>query len=298
MAKAQKAGAGHDTGKVKRRGARSRETWRRLKKNKVAFVSLFILIALAAIALLADVIAPYPYSEQNPADFLQKSSAEHLFGTDQYGRDIFSRVLYDARISLSVGFIAVGVALVSGGLLGAIAGFYGGRVDNVIMRCMDILLSIPSVLLALAIVAAFGTSVINLMIATGISTVPSYARLVRSSILSIKDQEFVEAARAVGTSDAVIITQHILPNCLAPILVQATFGVATAILTVAGLSFVGLGLQPPIPEWGSMLSDARTYIRDYAYMMVPPAVAIALTVFCLNALGDGLRDALDPKLRD
>ena len=298
MAKAQKAGAGHDAGKMKRRDARSGETWRRLKKNKVAFVSLFILIALAAIALLADVIAPYPYSEQNPANFLQKPSAEHIFGTDQYGRDIFSRVLYGARISLSVGFIAVGVALVSGGLLGAIAGFYGGRVDNIIMRCMDILLSIPSVLLALAIVAAFGTSVINLMIATGISTVPSYARLVRSSILSIKDQEFVEAARAVGTSDAIIITQHILPNCLAPILVQATFGVATAILTVAGLSFVGLGLQPPIPEWGSMLSDARTYIRDYAYMMLPPAVAIALTVVCLNALGDGLRDALDPKLRD
>ena len=166
------------------------------------------------------------------------------------------------------------------------------------MRCMDILLSIPSVLLALAIVAAFGTSIINLMIATGISTVPSYARLIRAEILSIKDQEFIEAARAVGTNDFVIITKHILPNCLAPILVQATFGVATAILTVAGLSFVGLGLQPPIPEWGSMLSDVRAYIRGYAYMMVPPAVAIAITVFCLNSLGDGLRDALDPKLRN
>lgn len=274
------------------------ETWQRLRKNKVAYVSFYILLLLGGIALLADVIAPYAYSEQNLTNILRRPSAEHWFGTDQYGRDIFSRVLYGARISLSVGFIAVGVALVVGGMLGAIAGFYGGKIDNVIMRCMDILLSIPSVLLALAIVATFGTSIINLMIATGISTVPSYARLIRAAILSIKDQEFVEAARAVGTNDFVIITQHILPNCLAPILVQATFGVATAILTVAGLSFVGLGLQPPIPEWGSMLSDARTYIRDYAYMMVPPSIAIALTVFCLNSLGDGLRDALDPKLRD
>lgn len=274
------------------------ETWRRLKKNRVAYISVYVLLLLGIVALLADVLAPYSYSEQNLTDILQKPSLKHLFGTDQYGRDIFSRVLFGARISLSVGFVAVAVALVVGGILGSVAGFYGGGIDNVIMRCMDIMLSIPSVLLALAIVAVFGTSTVNLMIATGVSTVPSYARLIRAAILSIKDQEFVEAARAVGTSDMVIITKHILPNCLAPILVQATFGVATAILTVAGLSFVGLGLQPPIPEWGSMLSDARTYIRDYSYMMVSPSVAIALTVFCLNALGDGLRDALDPKLRN
>ena len=281
-----------------RSNSKFQETWTRLKKNKVAFASLFILLILFLIAVFADLIAPYSYSEQNLTNILQKPSSEHWFGTDQYGRDIFSRVIYGSRISLSVGFVAVGVALLAGGILGAIAGFYGGRVDNVIMRCMDILLSIPSVLLALAIVAAFGTSIINLMIAAGISTVPSYARLIRAEILSIKDQEYIEAARAVGTNDFIIITKHIIPNCLAPILVQATFGVATAILTVAGLSFVGLGLQPPIPEWGSMLSDVRAYIRGYAYMMVPPAVAIAITVFCLNSLGDGLRDALDPKLRN
>lgn len=281
-----------------RSNSKFQETWTRLKKNKVAFASLFILLILFLIAVFADLIAPYSYSEQNLTNILQKPSSAHWFGTDQYGRDIFSRVIYGSRISLSVGFVAVGVALLAGGILGAIAGFYGGRVDNVIMRCMDILLSIPSVLLALAIVAAFGTSIINLMIATGISTVPSYARLIRAEILSIKDQEYIEAARAVGTNDFIIITKHIIPNCLAPILVQATFGVATAILTVAGLSFVGLGLQPPIPEWGSMLSDVRAYIRGYAYMMVPPAVAIAITVFCLNSLGDGLRDALDPKLRN
>ncbi len=274
------------------------ETWVRLKKNKVAFASLWILLFLIVVAVFAGLIAPYPYSMQNPSNILQKPSLKHIFGTDQYGRDIFSRVVYGARISLSVGFIAVGVALLAGGFFGAIAGFYGGWLDNVIMRCMDILLSIPSVLLALAIVAAFGTSLPNLMLATGVSTIPGYARLVRATILTIKNQEYVEAARAVGTNDFEIITRQILPNCMAPILVQATFGVATAILTIAGLSFVGLGLQPPIPEWGSMLSDARAYIRGYSYMLVSPAVAIAITVFCLNSLGDGLRDALDPKLRD
>lgn len=273
------------------------ETWVRLKKSKVAFASLWILLFLIVVAVFAGLIAPYPYSAQNPSNILQKPSLKHIFGTDQYGRDIFSRVVYGARISLSVGFIAVGVALFAGGFLGSIAGFYGGWLDNVIMRCMDILLSIPSVLLALAIVAAFGTSLPNLMLATGISTIPGYARLVRATILTIKNQEYVEAARAVGTNDFEIITKQILPNCMAPILVQATFGVATAILTIAGLSFVGLGLQPPIPEWGSMLSDARAYIRGYSYMLVSPAAAIAITVFCLNSLGDGLRDALDPKLR-
>lgn len=274
------------------------ETWRRLKKNRIAAVSLFVLLFLVFLSVFADWIAPYSYFEQNLRDLLQGPSREHWLGTDQYGRDILSRLIYGTRISLSVGVVAVGLALLLGGILGAIAGYYGKRVDNLIMRCMDIMLSIPSVLLALAIVATFGTSLLNLMIATGVSTIPGYARLIRAEILSNKDQEYVEAARAVGAGDFEIITKHILPNCMAPILVQATFGVATAILTVAGLSFVGLGLQPPIPEWGSMLSEARSYIRDYAYMMVSPALAIALTVFCLNCLGDGLRDALDPKLRN
>ena len=183
-----------------RGNSKFQETWTRLKKNKVAFASLFILLILFLIAVFADLIAPYSYSEQNLTNILQKPSSEHWFGTDQYGRDIFSRVIYGSRISLSVGFVAVGVALLAGGILGAIAGFYGGRVDNVIMRCMDILLSIPSVLLALAIVAAFGTSIINLMIATGISTVPSYARLIRAEILSIKDQESVDCCNKNGVA--------------------------------------------------------------------------------------------------
>lgn len=274
------------------------ETWRRLKKNKIAAVSLFVLLFLVFLSIFADWVAPYSYFEQNLTDLLQGPSKEHWLGTDQYGRDILSRLIYGTRISLSVGAVAVGLALLLGGVLGAIAGYYGKKADNLIMRCMDIMLSIPSVLLALAIVATFGTSLLNLMIATGVSTIPGYARLIRAEILSTKDQEYVEAARAVGAGDFEIITKHILPNCMAPILVQATFGVATAILTVAGLSFVGLGLQPPIPEWGSMLSEARSYIRDYTYMMISPALAIALTVFCLNSLGDGLRDALDPKLRN
>ena len=290
----------------KRKGAKGRlknsylagETFRRLKKNKIATVSLFVLLFLVFLSIFADWIAPYSYFEQNLRDLLQGPSKAHWLGTDQYGRDILSRLIYGTRISLSVGVVAVGLALLLGGILGAAAGYYGKRVDNMIMRCMDIMLSIPSVLLALAIVATFGTSLLNLMIATGVSTIPGYARLIRAEILSNKDQEYVEAARAVGAGDFEIITKHILPNCMAPILVQATFGVATAILTVAGLSFVGLGLQPPIPEWGSMLSEARSYIRDYAYMLISPAAAIALTVFCLNALGDGLRDALDPKLKD
>lgn len=274
------------------------ETFRRLKRNKVATVSLFVLLFLVFLSIFADLIAPYSYSEQNLSDLLQAPSRAHWLGTDQYGRDILSRLIYGTRISMSVGVVAVGLALLTGGILGAIAGYYGKKADNLIMRCMDIMLSIPSVLLALAIVATFGTSLLNLMIATSVSTVPGYARLIRAEILTNKDQEYVEAARAVGAGDFEIITKHILPNCMAPILVQATFGVATAILTVAGLSFVGLGLQPPTPEWGSMLSEARNYIRDYAYMLISPAAAIALTVFCLNSLGDGLRDALDPKLRN
>lgn len=290
----------------KRKGSKGRlkngylagETLRRLKKNRIATASLLVLLFLVFLSIFADWIAPYSYFEQNLRDLLQGPSKAHWLGTDQYGRDILSRLIYGTRISLSVGVVAVGLALLLGGILGAAAGYYGKRVDNLIMRCMDIMLSIPSVLLALAIVATFGTSLLNLMIATGVSTIPGYARLIRAEILSNKDQEYVEAARAVGAGDFEIITKHILPNCMAPILVQATFGVATAILTVAGLSFVGLGLQPPIPEWGSMLSEARSYIRDYAYMLISPAVAIALTVFCLNALGDGLRDALDPKLRN
>lgn len=274
------------------------ETWKRLKKSKLALVGLIILIILFLVAIFANVIAPYGYAEQNLKVTFQSPSVNHIFGTDEFGRDIFSRVVFGSRISLQVGFIAVTIAVIIGGILGAMAGYYGGTIDNVIMRSMDVLLAIPQILLAISIVAALGPGLVNLMIAVGISSIPGYARIVRASVLSVKDQEFVEAARAVGSSDARIIFKHIIPNVMAPIIVQATLGVALAILTAAGLSFIGLGIQPPTPEWGSMLSSGRGYIRDYWYMTMFPGLAIVITIFSLNVLGDGLRDALDPRLKN
>ena len=274
------------------------ETWKRLKKSKLAVVGLVIIIILFLVAIFANVIAPYGYAKQNLQATFQSPSAKHIFGTDEFGRDIFSRVVFGSRISLEVGFIAVTIAVIIGGLLGAMAGYYGGKIDNFIMRSMDVLLAIPQILLAISIVAALGPGLINLMIAVGISSIPGYARIVRASVLSVKDQEFVEAARAVGSSNARIIFKHIIPNVMAPIIVQATLGVALAILTAAGLSFIGLGIQPPTPEWGSMLSSGRGYIRDYWYMTMFPGLAIVITIFALNVLGDGLRDALDPRLKN
>lgn len=274
------------------------EVWKRLKKNKLALVGLAIIILLFLTAVFANVIAPYNYAKQDLQSAFQFPSSKHIFGTDEFGRDIFSRIVYGSRISLEVGFIAVSISVIIGGVLGAIAGYYGGKVDNLIMRVMDVLLAIPQILLAISIVAALGPGLVNLMIAVGISSIPGYARIVRASVLSIKDQEFVEAARAVGSSDLRIIFKHIIPNVLAPIIVQATLGVAIAILTAAGLSFIGLGIQPPTPEWGSMLSGGRGYIRDYWYMTMFPGLAIVITIFALNVLGDGLRDALDPRLKN
>lgn len=269
-----------------------------LKRNKMAMLGLIILIVLVLVAVFADFIAPFRYDKQDLQNAFQHPSSEHIFGTDEFGRDILSRVIYGARISLKVGFVSVGIALVIGGLLGAVAGFYGGRLDNVIMRVMDVLLAIPQTLLAIAIVASLGSGLMNLMIAVGISSIPNYARIVRASVMTIRGEEYIEAARASGTSDAKIIMKHILPNCMAPVIVQVTLGIAGAILNAAGLSFIGLGIQPPDPEWGSMLSGGRDYIRGYAYMTMFPGLAIIITVLSLNLLGDGLRDALDPKLKN
>ncbi|MBQ4419631.1 MAG: ABC transporter permease, partial [Synergistaceae bacterium] len=235
--------------------------------------------------------------KQDLMHMFETPSAEHWLGTDEFGRDILSRLIFGARVSLQVGFIAVGIALVVGGMLGAISGYYSGWLDNSIMRVMDVLLSIPQTLLAIAIVAALGPSLMNLMIAVGISAVPTYARIVRGSVLSIRSMEFIEAARSVGSSDLRIILRHIIPNSMAPIIVQSTLGVASAILNAAGLSFIGLGIQPPNPEWGAMLSGGRQYIRDFPHMTLYPGLAIMFTILALNFLGDGLRDALDPKLK-
>ncbi len=274
------------------------EVWRRLKQNKAAMVGLFIITVLVVSAIFAPWIAPYHYDDQDLLRALQSPSREHLLGTDNFGRDIFSRIVYGSRISLQVGFIAVGISLITGGLLGAIAGYYGGRLDNVVMRGIDILLAIPPILLAISIVASLGHGLRNVMIAVGIASIPTYARIVRASVITIKDQEFVEAAKAVGANDLRIIGRHILPNALAPIIVQGTLGVATAILSAAGLSFIGLGIQPPTPEWGAMLSQGRQFIRDYWHMTTFPGIAIMTTIFGLNLLGDGLRDALDPRLKN
>ncbi|MBP2026331.1 peptide/nickel transport system permease protein [Acetoanaerobium pronyense] len=274
------------------------EVWRRLRQNKSAMVGLGIIIVLILSALLADIVAPFGIDDQNLMNALQTPNSNHWFGTDNFGRDIFSRVVHGSRISLQVGFIAVGIAMITGGILGAIAGYYGGKLDNFIMRMMDILLAIPSILLAISIVAALGPGLSNVMIAVGISSIPSYSRIVRASVLTLKDQEFVEAARAVGANDVRIIGRHIIPNSMAPIIVQATLGVAGAILSAAGLSFIGLGIQPPTPEWGAMLSSGRQFIRDYPHMTAFPGLAIMITIFGLNLLGDGLRDALDPRLKN
>jgi peptide/nickel transport system permease protein len=282
--------------KRKRRGP-FMEVLYRLAKSPLAMFGLAIIALLVFCAIFAEVIAPYSPIKQDLVHMFETPSAEHWLGTDEFGRDILSRLIYGARVSLQVGFIAVGIALVTGGMLGAVSGYYSGWLDNSIMRVMDVLLSIPQTLLAIAIVAALGPSLMNLMIAVGISAVPTYARIVRGSVLSIRSMEFIEAARAVGSSDLRIILKHILPNSMAPIIVQSTLGVASAILNAAGLSFIGLGIQPPNPEWGAMLSGGRQYIRDYPHMTLYPGLAIMLTILALNFLGDGLRDALDPKLK-
>lgn len=273
------------------------EVWRRLRKNKAAVFGLVIIAILLLTALFAPLIAPYHYDEQNLDEAFISPSARHVMGTDNFGRDILSRIIYGSRISLMVGFIAVGIGMVIGGTLGAISAYYGGVTDNILMRLIDVLLAMPNILLAISISAALGPGLVNAMIAVGIGTVPNYARVTRASVLTVKEREYVEAARCIGAKDGRIIVTHIIPNALAPMIVQATLGVASAILSAAALSFIGLGIQPPTPEWGAMLSAGRSYIRDYWYIVTFPGLAIMVTIFALNLFGDGLRDALDPRLK-
>lgn len=283
--------------KKQKRQSRFQEIWRRLKKNRLAMVGLVIIAFLLFCALFPSVLASYGYDDQVLSRANIAPCQEFPFGTDNLGRDVFSRVIYGAGISLRIAIISVGIAAATGIFLGALAGYYGGMVENVIMRGIDILLAIPSILLAISIVAALGTSLVNLMIAVGIGSTPRFARIVHSSILSVKDQEYIEAARCIGVSNSKIILTHVLPNCAAPIIVQATMGLASAILSASSLSFIGLGVEPPMPEWGTMLSAGRQYIRDYWWMVTFPGLAIMMTIFSFNLLGDGLRDALDPKLK-
>lgn len=275
------------------------EIWRRLKKNKGAMVGLAIVCILIFIALFADFLVDYDtdVTGQQIMERLQWPSAEHIMGTDEMGRDLFARVLYGTRISLAVGLVAVTVALIFGVTLGAIAGYYGGALEDVIMRVTDIFAAVPNILMGIVIVAAMGASTINLMIAVGVTSIPMFVRVTRAAVLTVRNQEYVEAARAVGMGEMRIIFSHVLPNCLSPIVVQTTLRVASAIISASSLSFLGLGVPVPSPEWGALLSAGRQFLRTNSYLTFFPGLAILITVLALNMLGDGLRDALDPKLR-
>ncbi|MCK9216604.1 MAG: ABC transporter permease [Firmicutes bacterium] len=284
--------------KVKRRG-QLRSIWNRYKRNKLAMVGLFLMALLVFFSLSAHFIVDYDKAiHQNMQERFQEPSLKHIFGTDQYGRDIFARIIHGAKISIFMGLFNVAIALTIGSIIGSVAGYYGGYIDGIVMRIMDVFLAIPQTLLAISIVAVLGQGVINLMIALIISAIPKFARIVRSAILTVRGQEYIEAARAYGTNDMRIIFKHVMPNAIGPIIVQATLDMAFAILSIASLSFLGLGISPPTPEWGSMLSEGKTYMRDYSYLVVFPGIAIVITVLALNLIGDGLRDALDPRLRN
>ncbi len=274
------------------------EVWRRLKRNRAAIAGGVVVTLFVLIAVLAPVLAPYPPNEGDLTKRLNPPGREHLLGTDSLGRDQLSRVIYGARISLQIQVVAVAIALVIGTLLGMVGGYYGGKLDNFIMRIMDVLLAFPGIFLAISIIAVLGPGLTNLMLAAGIYSVPQFARIVRGSVISLKEKEFVEAARAVGENDLNILFRYLLPNSMAPIIVQTTLRMATVLLTASGLSFLGLGVQPPTPEWGAMLSNARAYLITAPHVATVPGLAIMLVVMGFNLFGDGLRDSLDPRLRD
>lgn len=284
---------------VKQRGYFG-EVFHRLRKNPVAVVSLCFLAALLFCVLFAGVISPYDYTEQNPAERFQLPSAQHIMGTDDYGRDLFTRLLFGGRISLLVAVIAVAIGIVFGILFGSLAGFFGGVADTFLMRCMDVLMAIPGMLLAICVAAALGGGIVNTAIAIAIGTIPIIARQLRSSALLIRDQQYIEAARAFGERYIRIIFKHVIPNTLAPIIVQASLFISGSIMAIAGLSFIGLGVQPPTPEWGNILNNGMTYVYTFSerwHLIVFPACFIILTLLAFSLLGDGLRDAMDPRMR-
>ena len=283
-------------GELKRR-SQAREVWRRLKRNKLAMVGMVIVIVLVLLAVFADVIAPYSYSEQNIAERLQYPSLKHLLGTDNMGRDIFTRIIYGGRVSLLCSVLAIVLSLVVGGVFGCVAGFFGGRTDAIIMRLMDILMAIPGLLLSVAVSAVLGAGVFTTAVAIAVSGIAPSARLLRGQILTVREREFITAAKATGSSDWRTILKHILPNILSPIIVDVSLRVGGNIMMISSLSFIGLGVQAPTPEWGCMLNDGLSYIRDFWPLVTFPGVAIGLTLFGFNLFGDGLRDALDPRLK-
>ena len=285
-------------------GVRSRrqgqfgQVMHRLRKNKVAMVGLVIMILMIIMALLSPWISPYDYAKTSKADRYAGPSAQHWFGCDSMGRDILSRIMYGARASLWLGLMSTLVATVIGVILGSLVGYYGGRVDNIVMRILDIIQAIPGMLLSIAISAALGSGIGNTILALSIGGIPMTVRLLRGSILTVRKQEYIEAAEKINCSKLRVIMSHILPNSIAPVIVSVTMGIGNTILQAASLSYIGLGVQPPTPEWGAMLSEGKSMITKYPHLCIFPGLAIMIVVLSLNMLGDGLRDAMDPKLKN
>ncbi|MCQ6266324.1 ABC transporter permease [Fictibacillus sp. WQ 8-8] len=271
---------------------------KRFLKRKVSIVGGIIIIIFVITAIFGPLFAPYDPLQQDLANNFQGASAEHWLGTDNLGRDTLSRLIYGARISLEISMASVGLALIVGLVLGVTAGYYGGKIETLIMRFIDILLAFPGILLAIVIVAVLGNGLVNTMMAVAIFSVPDFARIIRASVISLKEMEYIEACKAAGASNLRIILRHIIPNSLSPVIVQTTLMMGTAILTASGLSFIGLGVQPPNPEWGAMLSKARELLRSAPLAAIAPGTAITLVVLSFSLVGDGLRDALDPKLKN
>jgi peptide/nickel transport system permease protein len=271
--------------------------WKRLSKNKAAVVGGFLILLFIVVSIVGPFLTTKDPTEVMVLNKLQPPSAEFWFGTDNFGRDIFTRIIHGMSLTLKVGFLSVAIGGSIGVIFGIVSGYYGGKIDTIIMRVMDVLLAFPGILLALAIVSVLGGSLQNVIIAVAVFSVPAFARIVRSSTLSVRQLEYIDAVKALGASDFRIIFKHILPNVVSPIIVQATLRIATAVLTASGLSFLGLGAQPPEPEWGAMLNDGRTYMKTAPHLMLFPGMMIAIVVLAFNIFGDGLRDALDPKMK-
>lgn len=284
-------------GKKSKISSPSAEAWKRLRRNRLALVGLVVVVLMILMAIFAPVIAPQGYDEQNYDMVLKKPSAEYPLGTDDFGRDLLTRLIYGSRISVPVGFLCSALSLIVGGGLGLIAAYYGGTVEDIIMRIMDIFMAIPAMLFAMAVLSAIGTGTFKMIIAISLSTLPLFARITRGAVYTVKSADYIDASRAIGASNVRMMLRHMLPNALGPIIVVTTFGVASNILIVSSLSYLGVGIVPPTAEWGSILSAAKTYISSAPWFLIFPGVTIMLSVFALNLFGDGVRDALDPRLK-